>query len=267
MRLKLYMLVLFLSANAAAPGPAWAQSSSSQATSDAVEFIASKLERAMTERAEAYARWQAANPVSPASGATFSTGLPTWGTYSGLNWTTSGTAETAVLCLTLAVPDGVTRAAVVRAAARQGAELVGASCQPISGQAALQAQTLGLRRELSRASVYVRPYSAPPGLLSGGGRLSVSRSSASTVTLTNTGPTDLPVDGISVSSPFQLTHNCVSLLAPSSSCSMSVTFVGQGRATAIGRLEVSVGGGSRFVIPLRSSLGSTPGSRSLSARN
>ena len=63
-----------------------------------------------------------------------------------------------------------------------------------------------------------------PRSLNFGGQVTGTTSSAATVSLTNTGRSNLTIAGIAAGAPFSQTNNCPAALAPNAHCSISVKF-------------------------------------------
>src|SRR5207245_1832503 len=95
----------------------------------------------------------------------------------------------------------------------------------------------------------VSPASVNPTSLNFDARQLHSTSPAKTVTLTNTGTSNITITGIGITGPFNETDDCVSPLAGKAHCTFSVTFTPVQGGNAAGNLSVTAGG-KTLVVPL-----------------
>lgn len=236
----------------------------------AQKTVQAAVSNALSKRVQAYAGWQAKNPMLDATAVAFDGMMPTWETSFPLVWQTQGQADMVRICVTSPVAgEEQMRSAFIRlSASHANMKLVDPTCAQISPTQATSLAVIGVAVEVPRAHVLVTAASTPPGLTSGAATLSVPWAGTSTVVLKNSGVDTLQVREFILSAPFTLTHDCPGFLAVGGACELMVAHPdNQAGNRDIGRLEVHVGAVSQFVVPLRSSKTSPTGSLELKARN
>ena len=119
---------------------------------------------------------------------------------------------------------------------------MGASSGTLSVPTGVGTQTVSLSGTGLQTSDSITPTSLTFGSLAIG-----QTSSASTVTLTNTGNVALSVAAVAVSGQYQQTNNCGSTLAAGASCSASVTFAPTTMGTQTGVLTMNSSAGNHSV--------------------
>ncbi len=105
-----------------------------------------------------------------------------------------------------------------------------------------------------RAAPSDPPVSLSPSSLTFSGQVLSTTSVAKTITLTNTGTASLSVSSITPTGNYAETNNCISSspLAPSASCTISVTFTPLALGTLSGTLTITDGGsGNQQVVILQ----------------
>jgi archaellum component FlaF (FlaF/FlaG flagellin family) len=78
-----------------------------------------------------------------------------------------------------------------------------------------------------------------PKVLNFGDEKVGQKSAPMTVTLTNTGSDDMSLTSIAATGDFAQTNQCAAMLAPSQSCTISVTFTPTKTGTRTGQIKVS----------------------------